>query len=74
MNYYLGPYDIRVPAHIKNIVAKDGVNHGRYITLPDGNRTFMETQVYVSNPLTEDQYKIKHCTKHADGTWWYNSA
>ena len=74
MDYYLGPYDIRVPAHIKTIAAKDGVNHVRCITSPDGVRHFMATQLYVPNPLTEEQYIIKHCMKHADGIWWYKAA
>ena len=72
MSYYLGPYDVRVPDDIKTIYAPDGMNRGSYVTNKDGTRTFMATQLWATNPMSEQEYKNAYCIQHDDGTWWYN--
>ena len=63
-NYWVGPYGILVPNHIRDIVAKDGGN-----TL---YKRGIVTQKCVRSKMTEETYKktyAKFNTK--DGKWYY---
>lgn len=63
VKYWLGPYDIRVPISIKEIVAKDGYN-----TLYQNGG---ETQVEINSPITESAYKKKYAIYDANDGYYY---
>ena len=67
-DYWLGPYDIRVPNSIKFVTASDGYN----TLFSDGN----ETEIFRPNAptLSEDEYKNKYAQFNAkDGYWYWKS-
>jgi hypothetical protein len=62
VNYWLGPYDIRVPNNVTSITDSDGCN----TLYKDGGFT----EMYNPNPPTEAQYKEKYCIL-LDGIYYY---
>jgi hypothetical protein len=61
--YWIGPYDIRVPMKYEIIIAADGVNTKK--------REGGPTEMGVRRSLTKEQYLAKYTELKADGYHWY---
>ena len=62
-DYWIGPYDIRVPNKIECIRASDGVNHLHKIGY--------QTELFNPYPPTKEEYLIKYAELRSDGYHWY---
>jgi hypothetical protein len=62
-NYWLGPYNIRVPNHICSITYSDGMN-----TLTKGG---LLTTAHNSEPPTKEEYLAEYTELKEDGFYWY---
>lgn len=76
-NYWVGPYNIRVPDRITTIKAGDGCNtiyHSNDKNLIPGQINFSGclglTEMKSHNPLTEEEYKNKYCVLVNDHYYW----
>ena len=61
--YWLGPYDVRVPINVGAVRAQDG-----------GNTLFQDgscTEMGVMNPITEEEYKAIYTELNDDGYYYY---
>ena len=63
-DYWLGPYNIRVPNTINIVTASDGVN----ILYKNGTITLMECNYHLS----KKEYIEKYATLHCEGYYYYN--
>lgn len=61
--YWIGPYGVRVPLDIKEVVADDGGN-----TLYQDGR---ETEMFVEPSLTKEDYLSLYCHQRDDGYYYY---
>lgn len=77
-NYWVGPYNMRVPNRITSIKAEDDCNiithnPGIQICIP-GEMDFKEglgrTEMMARNPPTEDEYKNKYCVLIDNHYYW----
>jgi len=64
-DYWLGPYDVRIPLELDSVTASDGTN------MLDKNG--VQSTVFVWNTLTKDQWLAKYADMRADGHYWYKN-
>lgn len=67
-NYWLGPYDIRVPNHVTRVTDSDG---GNTLFKTGGNKVFGRTEMDIPNKPTEAEYKERYCIL-VDGHYYWN--
>jgi hypothetical protein len=61
--YWLGPYDVRVPLEVKSVAAADGGNT-RY-------QNGKETQMGWGADMSKEEYLAKYATLHDDGYYYW---
>lgn len=62
--YWIGPYGIRVPNTISDVVAEDGYN------IMDSSGSVTKMFKDLKSP-TEEEYKEKYAKLGTDGYWYY---
>lgn len=73
MNYYLGPYTIKVHNSVPRLPAADGVN---FLYNP---RLFKDGKIHKCiihdglPDLTEEEYKTEFCYKDQHNDYWYDA-
>lgn len=61
--YWIGPYNMRVPMWVKWVVAEDGGN-----TLGQNGS---QTEKYIPNPMTEKEYLEYYAVLGEDGHYYW---
>jgi hypothetical protein len=67
MDYWIGPYGIKVPNNINCVIAEDGHN----ILYKDGEQTQTGLMTFKNKPITKEQYLKEYADLNNDGFYYW---
>jgi hypothetical protein len=63
--YWVGPYGVLVPSHIKHVISKDGVN------IHYSNGLITDMCIDPSKSMSQEQYRNKYAREGMYGLWYW---